>query len=80
LFGSDKGGGDLLDVLEIVCDGGISLFGSGKFIVETHRLGSCSVGEGLAESILALLNGTVPENLGRRSSEIVVLSEPLECL
>jgi hypothetical protein len=76
-------------LLDIVSDGGISLFGSGKFIMEIHRPGSCGGGEVLAESILELLSCAATENLRKEivgdcgqehAEDELILSEPLECL
>jgi hypothetical protein len=66
LVGSSKGGGNLLDPLEIVGDGRVSLLGSGKLVMKAHGTSTSCGGKSLAESSPELLGSAATEYLGKK--------------
>jgi hypothetical protein len=66
LVGSSKGGGNLLDPLEIVGNGRVSLLGSGELVMKAHGTSTSCGGKILAESSPELLGSAATEYLGKK--------------
>jgi hypothetical protein len=66
LVGSSKGGGNLLDSLEIVGNGRVSLRGNGELVMKVHGTSTSYGGKSLVESSLELLGSVATEYLGKK--------------
>jgi hypothetical protein len=87
LFGSSKGGGNLLDPLKVVGDRGVALLGSSELVMKAHGVSTSGGGENMAESSPELLGSAAIEYLGKKfigdgghehAENELILAKPLE--